>query len=83
MARKLTEITVEEWLHEIERIESDPGEGVTVMELSEAWGVCDRVVRDMIRNALRRGWVRTTRVRREAIDGSMRSVPGYVLLRPE
>ena len=76
-------ITVTEWLEALDEIESDPGEGMTVGELSEVWGLAPRATRDRIRVAIKHGWVRVTRVKRQSIDGAMRTVPGYVLLRPE
>jgi hypothetical protein len=78
-----TEITVEEWLKEIEKIERLKGEGHTVSELADIWGLSKNLTRRRIEKASRAGWVTVSRRQRMTIDGRACQSPCYQFSKPK
>ena len=72
-------ITTDEWLAELERIESETGDGSTVAELSEALGHSREWVCRKLRPAISAGKVAVTRRRVDDIAGRKQWVPAYKL----
>jgi len=70
-------ITTDEWLAELERIESETGEGTTVIELSDALGHSPEWVRRKLRLAINAGKVAVTRRKITDIAGRPQWVPAY------
>ena len=79
---KPEEITVAEWLKELEAINAIPDEGYTTNELAEAWGITVQVARQRLAVAKKAGLLKITRVKRETLSGLMSLQPAYILLRP-
>ena len=70
-------ITTDEWLAELERIESETGEGTTVFELTEALGHSSEWVRRKLRIAINANKIAVTRRRVTDIAGRPQWVPAY------
>lgn len=72
-------ITREEWLAEIERVMQSPedGDGMTVLELAEAMGWCEKRAREALHKLNRAKRIVVTRGTRYALDGRRASVPLY------
>jgi len=83
MKKGTTDITINEWLQELEAINADPGEGYTTGELSELWGISEQRTRNRLKLAKKEGCLKVTRIKRETLSGIMQTFPGYLLSRPE
>lgn len=57
-----------------------PGEGFTVTEMAEEWGLVHDAVRNLLRPLIAAGTMRATKKRMLAMDGAYRPVPSYVLV---
>jgi hypothetical protein len=77
----MTTITVEEWQHELERLtRPDNGgaqEAMTMPEIREKLGICDRTAANLVRKAINAGAWECVKVPRTGIDGVTRRYPGY------
>jgi hypothetical protein len=80
----VTEITYEQWAAELAKLSSEARvEGITVAEIVAQTGESRRAVLARLQAGKAAGMVRPVRVYREAVDGTRRVVPGYVLLSPK
>lgn len=82
-----TEIRVDEWIAELEalmEVGAKSGEGfATVTELCVASGRSRGAVMRLLKQAAQRGLLARDRAPRPAMDGAMRPVPCYRVLKPK
>ena len=76
-------IGVEEWLNELAALSRRSDDGHTVQEISESTGKSVRLVREWLKDAHRRGWLKTGRRSSVAIDGKGTMVPVYTVRKPK
>lgn len=73
----MTEIRFDEWLEELNRIEEEAGDGVTVPQLAVACGHSEEWVRRRLRPAIAAGTVLPVQVRRIGMDSRPCVVSAY------
>lgn len=76
-------ISVAEWLKELEALSHRSDDGHTVAEIAENTGRSDRVIRQWLKDAARLGWLKVGRRSSTAIDGKGTMVPVYIVAKPE
>lgn len=75
--RSTSDITVNEWLAELERLQRRSDEGATTDELAEAWGCHRMTALVRLRQLVRQGRVVCGFRQSERIDGRPYRVPVY------
>lgn len=70
-------IRADEWLAELSRLSAINDEGMTTAELVEETGRSEKQVRDWLRQAAAKGWVKVGRRTVPGIDGRLTPVPVY------
>ena len=77
------EITIDELLSELRRLDKSSDDGYTFKEIQDKLGVSRVRVHRMISTGLERKLITPGRAERQAIDGSFRPVPVYRFVQGE
>lgn len=73
----MMEITVSEWLAELERVQDSSPDGLSIAELVERTGRSRKSLRGAMKRAQRAGKLRVARRRETGLDGRTQWVPVY------
>ena len=75
-----SDISVEEWLLELQRASAHQDDGLSAEEWAERLGCSTRVARERLKRAWKLGWVKVGRRTNVRMDGRQNQTPVYLVL---